>query len=97
MHKICYTDTREVLFMTLYDFGILDERARVNLVYLEGVYLGKRKEEDATLVLYQLHGFYVEISYQKYRYHIRRIRAFASTFLLDPYLDDMAIENLVGF
>lgn len=83
--------------MTLYEFGILEERARVNLVYLEGVYLGKRKEEDITMVLYQLHGFYVEICYRKYRYHIRRIRAFASTFLLDPYLDDIAIENLVGF
>jgi len=83
--------------MTLYDFGVLDERARVNLVYQEGVYLGKRKEDGATLVLYQLHGFYVEICYHKYRYHIRRIRAFASTFLLDPYLDDIAIENLVGF
>jgi len=83
--------------MTLYDFGILDERARINLVYLEGVYLGKRKEDEATLVLYQLHGFYVEICYRKYRYHIHRIRAFASTFLLDPYLDDIAIENLVGF
>ena len=83
--------------MTLYEFGILGERARVDLVYQEGVYLGKRKEEDTTLVLYQLHGFYVEISYRKYRYHIRRIRAFASTFLLDPYLDDIAIENLVGF
>jgi len=83
--------------MTLYEFGILDESARVDLVYLEGAYIGKRKDGDCTLVLYQVQSFYVEICYRKYRHHILRIRAFASTFLLDPYLEGMAIENLVGF
>jgi len=83
--------------MTLYEFGVLDESARIDLVYLEGAYIGKRKEEDCTLVLYQVQGFYVEICYRKYRHHILRIRAFASTFLLDPYLEGMRIENLVGF
>ena len=82
--------------MNLYEFGLLEERERVSLVYQEGVYIGKRKDDDYTLVLYQVYGFYVEIYYRKYRLHINRIRAFSSTFLLDPYLEGMVIENLAG-
>ena len=83
--------------MTLYEFGLLHAQDKINLVYREGVYIGKIKEDDGSRVLYQLNGFYVEISYRKYRHHIRHIRAFTSTFLLEPYLEGIAIENLVGF
>jgi hypothetical protein len=81
--------------MTLFDFQILAQNEQIDLLYREGVYVGKRKQGDHTLVLYQLESFYVEVWYLQYRKWIEKLHCFRSTSLLDPYLDLMDLEHLV--
>lgn len=60
------------------------------------VYIGKRKIESITVLLYQLESFYAEVYYRSYRRHIYKIRSSASTKILDPYLEQIDVEYLVS-
>lgn len=75
--------------MTMYDFKILCDEERVDVLYKDGVYIGKRTDKGLAIVLYQLHTFYVEIVYRKYRRHIQSIRCSENTVLVEPYLDQI--------
>ncbi len=81
--------------MRLHDFARLPDEEKVNLLYNDGVYIGKRKHGDSTVVLYQLEGFYAEVYYRKYRCIIDRISCFSGTARLDPYLSGMNVGHLV--
>ena len=80
--------------MTLSGFELLPLRKQINFLYREGVYVGKRKDENITAVLFQVDSFYVEIFYRKYRCIISRLHCFTSTALLDPYLTQVDVEYL---
>jgi hypothetical protein len=82
--------------MNLYEFEMLTDNEQVDLLYKEGVYLGKRKVGEYSVVLYQVDNFYIEILYKKYRYYISRIRCFTSVKLLDPYLSQIDIVELIN-
>lgn len=82
--------------MTLFDFQLLPVPEQVSVLYDQGVYIGKRKVGELSALLYQLDSFYVEVLYQKYRRYIGRIRCSSSTHLLDPYLEQINVEHLVG-
>ncbi len=81
--------------MTVYDFRILTDSEQIDLLYKEGVYIGKRAYPGSTILLYQLDAFYVEIYYQKYRCFVKRLHCFTSTILLNPYLEQINVEELV--
>lgn len=81
--------------MTLYDFKLLTDNKQLDILYKQGVYIGKRKYGHEIVVLYQLEGFYVEVFYVKYRCYVHRLHCFHSTLLLDPYLEDINVEHLV--
>lgn len=81
--------------MTLRKFLLLTQNDQVKLLYLNGVYIGKRKLGKTTIVLYQLEGFYAEVYYYKYRCLIECISCFADTARLDPYLGQITVEHLV--
>lgn len=83
--------------MTMYEFNLLSEDEKVDLLYHEGTYLAKRKKHNLTLVLYQLEDFYVEVHYNKYRYLINDIRYFHSLELLNPYLEQIDIEEIMRY
>jgi hypothetical protein len=83
--------------MNLYEFELLSEHEQVEVLYNKGVFLGKRKVGEFSVVLYQVDAFYIEILYKKYRYYINRTRCFTSTKLLDPYLIQVDINDLVNF
>lgn len=82
--------------MRITEFMRLQEAQQVELLYSNAVYVGKRRERHAILVLYQLEGFYVEIHYLQYRLHIKRIHAFESVDLLEPYLEWVDVEELIN-
>ena len=73
----------------MFDFKILTDEEQTDLLLKQGAYIGKRICNDMTMVLYQLEGFYIEISYTKYRHHISSIRCSAGTAILEPYLEQM--------
>ena len=52
------------------------------------------KADKQTIVLFQLHGFYVEVYYKQYRKIIDRIVTTDSTNILQPYLDQIHIRDL---
>ena len=81
--------------MTPYEFTMLGEMEKVDFIYREGIYVGKRKKNSITIVLYQIDSFYAEIFYRKYRYSVNRIRCFTSTLPLDPYLEQIDVEELI--
>lgn len=84
------------LVMTLYDFRMLTDSEQIDLLYQDGVYIGKRVKGGVTVVLYQYDAFYVEVFYRKYRCHIQRIYCFTSTDLINPYLQNMDVAPLVA-
>ncbi|RYY89609.1 MAG: hypothetical protein EOO15_05750 [Chitinophagaceae bacterium] len=69
---------------------------QLDLLYLQGAFIGKRKKGAQTCVLYQLEGFYVEVVYRLYRRIPDRLNCFRSTSLLDPYLELIDVEYLTG-
>jgi hypothetical protein len=81
--------------MTVYDFQLLPQQKQVEVLYRDGVYIGKYKDANSVILLYQLDGFYVEVFYRKYRSHIKLLHCFESTEHLDPYLEQIDVEGLV--
>jgi hypothetical protein len=82
--------------MTLFEFQLLPQAEQLDLLYVEGTYIGKRREGTQVRILYQLEGFYVEVQYRQYRRIAEKLNCFRSTALLDPYLDLIDVENLVN-
>jgi hypothetical protein len=80
----------------MFDFSLLDMEDQLDLLYKEGVFVGKIRKNNVFKVLYQYNSFYVEISYRKYRYSIQDMRCFESTEHLDPYLTKIDIELLIN-
>lgn len=81
--------------MTLFEFRVMSNEEQIDLLYQAAVYIGKRKEGRLSVVLYQLDGFYVEVYYYKYRRLVCKVKGFTSTIPLDPYLEQINVEDLV--
>ena len=80
--------------MTITDFTTLTLPDQMEFLYAEGVYLGKRKIAEETIILYQLKQLYIEIFYKKYRQIVSNIRCSNSTDILHPYLEHIPIDDL---
>ena len=86
-------------FMTKRAVGLaeymkLDEEQQFDVLHRDGVYVGKRKAERQTVVLFQLYGFYVEVHYKQYRKHVDRTVATDDVSILQPYIDQVNIRDL---
>ena len=82
--------------MMLLEFQSLSCHDQISILYKHGVYIGKRKRGHLTLLLYQIDSFYIEVVYVMYRRHIASIKCSDSTVILDPYLEQIDVEHLVG-
>lgn len=79
--------------LSLTEFIDLPQDVQFEVLHKHGVYVGKRKQEEKTIVLFQLHGFYVEVFYKQYRKIIENISTSTSTDILLPYLDQISIKG----
>jgi hypothetical protein len=79
--------------MTRLEYNSMSETDQLDLLYEKGVFIGKRKNGVASVLLYQLEGFYVEVYYKKHRQFANKILSFTNTTVLDPYLDQIAVEQ----
>ena len=77
--------------MTLSDFSALDYKGMLYAAK-EAVYLAGRSDEDHTIMLYQLNGFYIEVYFHKQNNFISSLHPFADTELLEPYLESIEID-----
>lgn len=80
--------------LSLADFKNLPQALQFEILHKHGVYVGKRKLNDQTIVLFQLHSFYVEVYYRLYRKTIEKILTSDSADILQPYLDQIHIRDL---
>jgi hypothetical protein len=82
--------------MTLFDFSILSDEEQIDVLYKQGVYVGKRAGPKGVAVLYQVNDFYVEVLYRKYRYIVAHISCSSGTALLEPYLGQIDVSEVLG-
>jgi hypothetical protein len=61
--------------MTLYQFNLLDQTERAEILWDKGVHLANRQEKDFKILLYQVDGFYVEVWYDVNRNEISRLKS----------------------
>ena len=80
--------------LSLKEFTDLPQDLQFEVLHKHGVYVGKRKIANQSVVLFQLHGFYVEVHYKQYRKIIDHIHTSEATDMLQPYLDQINIGDL---
>jgi len=80
--------------LSLKEFMDLPKELQFEVLHKHGVYVGKRKVNNQAVVLFQLHGFYVEVYYKQYRKLVDQIVTSNSTEILQPYLDQINIRDL---
>jgi len=74
--------------------GQLDELDQADLIWETGVLIGKRKNGYYNILLFQIDAFYAEIYYHAHFNVVIRIKTFTNTDQLEPYLQQIAIEQL---
>jgi hypothetical protein len=84
--------TKKVLTNT--EFMDLPQELQFDVLHKHGVYVGKRKIDKQTVVLFQLHGFYVEVYYKYYRKIIDHLVTSGNMDILQPYLEQINIMDL---
>ncbi len=77
----------------LSEFLELSPEMQFEVLHRDGAYVGKRKVGQRTVILMQLHGFYVEVFYKKYRKEIDHIVTSSGTDILQPYLGQIKIQD----
>lgn len=80
--------------ISLREFVDLPEELQLEVLHKHGAYVGKRRLNGRVVVLYQLHGFYVELFYRQYRKVVDQIISAEHTGILQPYLDQVNIKDL---
>jgi hypothetical protein len=87
----------KLVFMNLNHFRLLPKKEQFELLSQHGVYVGKRKKDELTTVLYQLDTYYVEIFYKQYRKHVSHVRFLTSTDEIQPYLEQIDLQRLFSY
>ena len=82
--------------MKLSDFIMLGNDEKKMTVLHQGVLIGKRKQHTSMIFLFQLDGFYVETWCNQGDKTIEEYRMFRQTLSLNPYLDDIRIDDLLN-
>jgi hypothetical protein len=85
----------KLVIMNLDHFRLLSKKEQFELLSQHGVYVGKRKEDEMTTVLYQLDTYYVEIFYKQYRKYVSHVRFFTTTDEIQPYLEQIDVQRLI--
>lgn len=81
--------------MTIYKFNKLNPIQQLLMLELNGVRLDFRTEEGYQIALFQLGSFYVEAYYPKRSIKVEKLKVFASTHKLKPYLENIDLALLL--
>lgn len=82
--------------MQFCEFKWLDLPVQAHIIYQNGVYLSERIEDDLFVALYQIFDFYVEVYYRHRTAEIVKFISFHSDVLLEPYLQRISLEEVLG-
>ncbi len=78
--------------MNQFEFESLSEGEQIEVLYYDGVFIGKTNKLSRPCLLFQIDTFYVEVVYEEYRKNIKQINIFDKMELVDPYLKGISIE-----
>jgi len=81
--------------MTLNHFRALCEQEQQAVAATRGALVADRYNEHFTILLFQLHTFYVELYYQAETNEVSWVRSFDSIDDLEPYLSHIDVSQLV--
>jgi hypothetical protein len=77
------------------EFLQLNETEQVELLWYNGEQIGRRKEDDYLILLYQVEGFYVEVFYHRKERVIKRYMSFdCNDRRLNIYLEKIDISPI---
>ena len=76
--------------MGIYEFKLLDAHHQYDVLFAKGTFLDSRTEGPYRYVLYSLHDFWVQVSYQHVDNRIEGIDPFISGPLLDRFSIDLS-------
>ena len=79
--------------MTPSEFLSLNDFQRAEAVR-SGVAIADREDENHNIVLFQIHGFYMEVFCDRKCHHISRLEVFSNIERLAPYLEQIEIDEL---
>ena len=80
--------------LNLVGFKQLSQKMQLDLLYNDGVHVGKRNVDGDVVILFQLYGFYVEVYYTDYRKEVKQLISSESADILQPYLQQIPIRDL---
>lgn len=78
------------------EFNTLQELDQADTAWNKGVLLAERVEGFHSVALYQLDGFYIEVTRHTHFNVIIKVSSFRDTAHLEPYLKTINIEGLLG-
>jgi hypothetical protein len=81
--------------MKLSDFIMLSDDQKKTILLHLGVLIGKRKNIEQTIFLFRMENFYVETFCNTQTKGVTQYRMFEHTSLLQPYLESIAIDELL--
>ena len=81
--------------MLFNEFLQLDETEQVEILWYNGEQIGRRREQQYLVLLYQVEGFYVEVFYHTKQRIIKRYLSFeCGDVRLQPYLEKIDISPI---
>jgi hypothetical protein len=80
--------------MKIEDFNYMDSIGKTELLTMQGVFLGTRKDGCFRISLYQVDQFYVELYYHISQKCYISMRSFEEVGDLNPYLEEIDISEI---
>ena len=80
--------------MGIYEFNVLTIDEQQAILWNEATFLTNLKQEKFGLSLYRLFDFYAEVHLNNRTNKIEKVRTFKSLKALEPYLDNIDLEQL---
>lgn len=81
--------------MTNHQFNQLEKNEQRLRLLTEGTFLDERSTVRHDVMLYELDGFYIEAYFVKNTNKAAFFKTFTDTNLLEPYLEQMDIQDLL--
>ncbi|RYY88683.1 MAG: hypothetical protein EOO15_08255 [Chitinophagaceae bacterium] len=81
--------------MTKNTFNACTSGEQRQILLEQGAYLGHRKDDPWSVLLYQIRDYYVEVFFSMQNLDIHAIEAFEDTDRLEPYLERIPLEMLM--
>ncbi len=83
--------------MHFFDFVLLRENEQLEMLWYNGEQIGRRKDKEFLILLYQVEGFYVEVFYNTKYKEIEKYLSFECTDKLEPYIHDMDLAPVYRY